>query len=213
RAAGHLPPDFFAPDLPRWMVLDKTDVPHAASRIEDALRRVVDQPDPPLPQDIDDLVDCLAGTAIPQQDLLADLNEREAACDLLTRDQADVLDRLVYLPRVEIRGGAGSGKTWLAVEKARRLAAEGRRVALMCYSRGLAEFLRRRVEMLPKRQRPAYVGTFHYLGIGWGGAEGSDDDSRYWEEVLPAAMVKLAGALPEGERFDAVVVDEGQDFA
>ena len=211
--ATTLPPDFLAPDLPRWMVLDKTDVPHAASRIEDALRRVVDQPEPPLSQDVNDLVDCLAGTAIPQQDLLADLAEREAACDLLTRDQADVLDKLVYLPRVEIRGGAGSGKTWLAVEKARRLAAEGQRVALMCYSRGLAEFLKRRVEKLPKRQRPAYVGTFHNLGIGWGVEPGSDDNSQYWEEFLPGEMVAIAGGLPEGERFDAIVIDEAQDFA
>ena len=37
---------------------------------------------------------CLAGVAIPQQDLVADLAEREAACDLLTQDQASVLDRL-----------------------------------------------------------------------------------------------------------------------
>jgi superfamily I DNA/RNA helicase len=114
---------------------------------------------------------------------------------------------------VEIRGGAGSGKTWLAVEKARRLAAEGQRVALMCYSRGLAEFLKRRVEKLPKRQRPAYVGTFHNLGIGWGVEPGSDDDSGYWEEFLPAEMIELAAALPEDRRFDAIVIDEGQDFA
>ena len=166
--ATTLPQDFFAADLPRWMVLDKTDVPYAASRIEDALRRVVDQPEPPLPQDVDDLVDCLAGTAIPQQDLVADLAEREAACDLLTRDQADVLDRLVYLPRVEIRGGAGSGKTWLAVEKARRLAAEGKKVALMCYSRGLAEFLVRRVEHAATPRAPRLRGDVpqprHRLG-------------------------------------------------
>jgi hypothetical protein len=211
--ATTLPPDFFVPDLPRWMVLDKTDVPHAASRIEDALRRVVDQPDPPLPQDVDDLVDCLAGAAIPQQDLLAELAEREAASDLLTRDQADVLDRLVYLPRVEIRGGAGSGKTWLAVEKARRLAAEGKKVALMCYSRGLAEFLVRRVGTLRRRERPAYVGTFHNLGIGWGVPPGSDDDSAYWEEFLPTRMESLAQELPKNERFDAIVIDEAQDFA
>ncbi|RBY91055.1 NERD domain-containing protein [Blastococcus sp. TF02A-30] len=211
--ATTLPDDFFAPDLPRWMVLDKTDLPFAASRVEEALRKVVDQPDPPLPQDVDDLVDCLAGTTIPQQDLLADLAEREAACDLLTRDQARVLDQLALLPRVEIRGGAGSGKTWLAVEKARRLAAEGKRVALMCYSRGLAEFLVRRVSTLRRRERPAYVGTFHNLGIGWGVPPGSDDDSGYWEEFLPAEMVSIAQGLPEGERFDAIVIDEAQDFA
>ncbi|TKJ28325.1 NERD domain-containing protein [Blastococcus sp. CCUG 61487] len=211
--ATTLPADFVAPGLARWMALDVTDVPHAAARIRAALEKVRDEPDPPTTEDVEELVDCLAGTAIPQQHLLAELAEREAACDLLTRDQAKVLDLLGEYSRVEIRGGAGSGKTWLAVEKARRLAAEGQRVALMCYSRGLAEFLKRRVEKLPKRQRPAYVGTFHYLGIDWGVPAGSDDDSRYWEEFLPAEMVKLAGALPEEQRFDAIVIDEGQDFA
>ena len=211
--ATTLPGDFRAPGLARWMAIDTTDLPHAAARIKAALDRVRDEPEPPTAEDVEALVDCLAGTAIPQQHLLAQLAEREAACDLLTRDQGKVLDLLAEHSRVEIRGGAGSGKTWLAVEKARRLAADGQRVALMCYSRGLAEFLKRRVETLPKRQRPAYVGTFHNLGIGWGVEPGKDDDSRYWEEVLPAQMVSLAAELPEGERFDAIVIDEGQDFA
>ncbi|MGY1601650.1 NERD domain-containing protein [Geodermatophilus sp. SYSU D00815] len=211
--ATTLPEAFRAPGLARWMAIDRTDVPHAATRIRTALEKVRDEPEPPLVEDVEDLVDCLAGTAIPQQHLLAELAEREAACDLLTRDQAKVLDVLEAFPRVEIQGGAGSGKTWLAVEKARRLAADGRRVALMCYSRGLAEFLARRVEKLPKRQRPDYVGTFHYLGIGWGVPEGSDDDSPYWEEFLPARMVSLAADLPDERKFDAIVVDEGQDFA
>ncbi|MGY1753822.1 NERD domain-containing protein [Blastococcus sp. SYSU D01042] len=211
--ATTLPGDFIAPGLARWMALDVTDVPHTAARIRAALEKVRDEPEPPTADDVEELVDCLAGTAIPQQHLLAELAEREAACELLTQDQAKVLDLLSEYARVEIRGGAGSGKTWLAVEKARRLAADGQRVALMCYSRGLAEFLRRRVEKKHKRQRPAYVGTFHNLGIDWGVPPGSDDDSRYWEEFLPAEMVKLAGALPEEQRFDAVVIDEGQDFA
>ena len=34
---------------------------------------------------------------------------------------------------------------WLAVEQARRLSREGKRVALTCYSRGLAAWLERRV--------------------------------------------------------------------
>jgi len=39
----------------------------------------------------------------------------------LTQEQAAVLDAIRLLPRVEVRGGAGSGKTWLAIEQARRL--------------------------------------------------------------------------------------------
>ncbi|MGY1669445.1 NERD domain-containing protein [Geodermatophilus sp. SYSU D00710] len=208
-----VPDGFAAPDAPRWMVIDRTDLAEAAARVASALRRCETDIEPPTAEDVEVFVDCLAGVGIPQQDLLAQLHEREAECDLLTRDQARVLDLLEGNRRVEIRGGAGSGKTWLALEKARRLAVAGERVAVMCYSRGLAEFLRRRVATWRPRERPAYVGTFHGLGIDWGVPAGTDDDSGYWEHRLPEQMVSLAGALPEEERFDAVVIDEAQDFA
>ena len=211
--ATTLPHDFAAPEAPRWMVLDSTDLPQAAARVAGALRQWESDVEPPTVADVEALVECLAGVGIPQQDLLAQLHEREAECDLLTRDQARVLDLLRSNRRVEVRGGAGSGKTWLALEKARRLTVEGGQVAVMCYSRGLAEYLRRRVATWRPKERPAYVGTFHGLGIDWGVTAGSDDNSAYWEEYLPARMVELAAGLPEGERFDAIVIDEAQDFA
>jgi superfamily I DNA/RNA helicase len=115
--------------------------------------------------------------------------------------------------RVEVRGGAGSGKTWLAVEQARRLAKQGKRVGLLCYSRGPTAYLKRRVELLPADQRPAYVGTFHELGVMWGAPKGLDDDSDYWENRLPLKMRQVAAHLLDAERFDAFIVDEAQDFS
>lgn len=133
--------------------------------------------------------------------------------DLLTERQAAVLGYIRSMNRVEVRGGAGSGKTWLAVEKARRLTASGQRVGLLAYSRGLTTYLRRRIEDLDRKYRPAYVDTFHSLGLAWGAAPGRDDDSGYWEDRLPQQMVDLARTLPVEQRFDAFVVDEGQDFS
>jgi ATP:corrinoid adenosyltransferase len=211
--ATDLPADFSAPDAPRWMVLDHADLRQAGARIASALRQVEHDTEPPSEAEVAQLVDCLVGVGIPQQELIANLHEREAECDLLTHEQAKVLDMLADNPRVEVRGGAGSGKTWLALEKARRMTAAGQRVALMCYSRGLAEYLKRRVAGWPEKQQPAYVGTFHNLGIRWGVAQGSDDDSPYWEEYLPEKMASLAEALAEGDRFDGIVIDEAQDFA
>ena len=208
-----LPDGFVAPDAPRWAVIDKAELAVSAGRIASALRRAENQPEPPTVEDVELLVDCLVGTLIPQADLVARLGEREAAVELLTREQARLLDFLETHDRVEIRGGAGSGKTWLAVEKARRLTAAGQRVALLCYSRGLAEFLRRRVAAEPNpRRRPAYVGEFHELGIAWGAERGDDDNSPYWEQDLPQQMVERAAQLPDAELFDAVVIDEAQDF-
>ena len=86
-------------------------------------------------------------------------------------------------------------------------------MGLLCYSRGLSAYLRRRVELLPVDERPAYVGEFHALGVAWGAPGGRDDDSDYWERRLPEQMTALARHLQDSERFDAFVVDEGQDFA
>ena len=55
--------------------------------------------------------------------------------------------------------------------------------------------------------------TYHSLGSRWGEPVPDDAGPSYWEDVLPARMLKLAHGLPAEERFDALVVDEAQDFA
>jgi hypothetical protein len=143
----------------------------------------------------------------------------EDAADALTQHQSVILDATRLLNRVEVRGGAGSGKTFLAMEQARRLAQRGERVALVCYSHGLASYLERIAATWPRRQQPAYVGEFHALGVQWGAPEGPDEALRneetvkFWEQDLPLQMANLAAGLEPGHRFDAVVVDEAQDFA
>lgn len=145
--------------------------------------------------------------------------EHEQAADALTEHQAVILDAIQLLYRVEVRGGAGSGKTFLAMEQARRLAAEGQRVALVCYSHGLASYLERLTATWPDAQRPEYVGEFHALGVRWGAPEGPDESVRtdetvkFWEHDLPLQMAELAAELDPREKFDAVVIDEAQDFA
>lgn len=211
--AGGLDVDFHTPDAPRWLVLDRTDLPHVAERIASALRSGGAQPAPPTQADVRQLVDCLAGAAVPQRDLLMRLGEREDTFELISEEQARVLDLTSDQGRVEIRGGAGSGKTWLAIELARRLATSGRSVAVMCSSPGLAEFLSRRTDLLARGQRPTYVGTFHGLGLRWGVEPPSEDDVDYWERTLPNEMASFAAGLLYSERFDSIVIDEAEDFA
>lgn len=205
--------DYDLPDLPRWMMLDRTDLQRLVPRLKEAFTRQQNENPAPDAADVALAWSLLGGRGLPQKSLLSELAEREDQVDLLTAPQAVLLDSLAAHRRMEVRGGAGSGKTWLAVEKVRRLARDGERVALICYSRGLATYLRRRVAQLPAKERPAYVGTFHEMGQSWGAPQGADDDSDFWETRLPAAMAGLAAALPPQERFDSVVVDEAQDFA
>ena len=214
-----LPQDFALPDCPRWKVVDRTELPQLAVR----LRGVLDeqQLERPLLNDdgIEQLQTALGGRGLPQRDVVARALENEDAADILTEHQAVILDAIRLLNRVEVRGGAGSGKTFLAVEQARRLAARGQRVALVCYSHGLASYLKRITARWPRRQRPGYVGEFHTLGIQWGAPKGPDESERneqashFWEYELPQQMAQLAASLEPGHKFDAVVVDEAQDFA
>jgi hypothetical protein len=90
---------------------------------------------------------------------------------------------------------------------------------LVCYSHGLASYLKRITGTWKRRQQPGYVGEFHQLGIQWGAPEGADESERtqevsqFFEHDLPAQMEQLAADLADGQRFDAIVIDEAQDFA
>ena len=214
-----LPTGFELPDCPRWKVIDRTDIPNLADRLREVLIR--QELDRPLLEraGIEQLRTVLAGRGLPQRDVVARALADEDAADALTEQQAVILDAIRLLNRVEVRGSAGSGKTYLAMAQARRLAADGQRVALVCYSHGLASYLRRITATWPRRQQPGYVGEFHSLGLAWGAARGPDESVRtaasvqFWEHELPDQMAELARGLDPGQRFDAVVIDEAQDFA
>jgi hypothetical protein len=211
--------DFELPDCPRWKVIDRNDLSHLVDRLREVLVR--QEIDRPLlnQQGIKQIATALSGRGLPQRDVVARALANGDAADALTEHQAVILDAIRLLNRVEVRGGAGSGKTFLAMEQARRLAQRGQRVALVCYSHGLASYLERIASEWPRRQRPAYVGEFHALGVRWGAPEGPDESLRteetvqFWEHDLPLQMADFAAQLEPGHRFDSVVVDEAQDFA
>ncbi len=216
---SHIAAEFGLPECPRWKVVDRDELSGLAGR----LKAVVTQQELNRPlldgNGIGQLRTALGGRGLPQRDVVARALENENAADVLTDRQAVILDAAQLLNRVEVRGGAGSGKTFMATEQARRLAAAGKRVALVCYSHGLASYLKRITATWSPRQRPDYVGEFHALGIEWGAREAPDENERstetseFFERELPAQMEELAANLPDGKRFDAIVIDEAQDFA
>ncbi len=198
-----------AHDFPEAQVVDRGELPQLAARLMAAVQAGAGHE--PLTTEA---CEHLCATLMPAMQTAADpaaAAEAEEVGDSLSADLADRVAEWRYFPRLKVIGGAGTGKTWLAMAQARRLAAEGQRVALVCYSRGLAAFLQR--EAATWRKPPAYVGGFHELATHWGGpAPEQGRPSSYWEEELPRALGELASGLTDAQRFDAVVVDEGQDF-
>lgn len=210
--------DFATPDCPRWAIHGREDMPDLAHRLRDVATRQESGHRVPTPDDIALICEIVRGRHLPTPDVVAEAGERETIADRLTQEQATLLKVTRLLHRVEVRGGAGSGKTVLALTQAKDLTRGGngrptQRVALLCYSIGLAAYLKRQVAALPRNHRPAFVGRFHELGMAWGAPDGDRTNSDFWEVSLPGLMSDLAGGLQEKDRFDAIVVDEAQDFA
>ncbi len=210
--------DFSVLELPRWALHDRDDQASLADRVEDATQRVGRNRRRPTAEDVELIVEILAGRHHSSYDVNADAVERAAEADRLTQEQATILQVTRLLRRVEVRGGAGSGKTVLALQQAKELTRgrsdrKAERVALLCYSIGLAEYLKRVVATWPRNHRPAFVGTYEEFGRQWGAPTGDREDSEFWEEELPREMARLAAGLPDGKRYDSVIVDEAQDFA
>lgn len=211
--------DFAVPELPRWALHDRDEQDVLAERVRDNGWGLAHDHPTPNHDDIELIAEILAGRHHTAYDVNAEAAERAAEADRLTQEQAAILQVTRLLRRVEVRGGAGSGKTVLALQQAKELS-RGRsgerapeRVALLCYSIGLAEHFKRETGTWPRRHRPAFVGTFEEFGRQWGAPTGSREDSDFWERELPARMAELAAELPPGQRYDSVIVDEAQDFA
>jgi hypothetical protein len=130
----------------------------------------------------------------------------------LTEQQRGVLRGLEENSRLWVRGGAGTGKTLLATDEARRLAAEGKTVLYLCFNKRLA---RLQAEAL---QDFANVRCVHLHGLmaqlvhsGGGRPQRPDvDDDYYFTTWLPERALEVA--LSEELVFDALVIDEGQDL-
>ena len=131
----------------------------------------------------------------------------------LTQEQYDVLDGLAHVPRGWVRGGPGTGKTLLATELARRFAAQGLDVLLVCFNGPLAGFLGDTAGTAPG----VTTSTFHDLCRRRAREAGFDAEVEAahhaqdgYDHGLPDLLLRAAERLEA--RHDVIVVDEAQDF-
>lgn len=112
--------------------------------------------------------------------LNASTRDVETRIARLTEDQLRLIDVVEANSRVVCYGGAGTGKTLLAIELAKRWGASGTTTALACHSPWLKSFLERKVV-------PGLTVTL-------------------------ADSIHVAARRAGIDKFDALIVDEGQDI-
>lgn len=136
----------------------------------------------------------------------------------LTNEQIRASRRLAANPRTVVRGSAGTGKSVIAVEQAKQLSGEGRRVIMLCFNHLLAGHVRNGLAG-DKRAGNLEVWHVHALYrqiIASAGLLGpleleDPDHPEFFSKRFPEIAVEaLCERAPEP--WDVLVVDEAQDL-
>jgi hypothetical protein len=150
-----------------------------------------------------------------------------------TNEQFERLDDIESNERVLMLGEAGTGKTFLSIEHAVRLANQGKKVGLFCYNDNIGDWLKTR---FTDGNGPVYAGNIHkfmYSHIEKAGIkiileDGTDflsameknkgsaipeklvGNDEFWEKYIPDKTLEALKKLPM--KFDKIIVDEVQDL-
>jgi len=137
----------------------------------------------------------------------------------LTDLQCRLLRAVPGKKRALFRGYAGTGKTQLLMENARRFAAGGARVLVVCYNQPLAVHLTMwaRSAALPAGGSIT-VRNFHGLCEDFAKRAEIDyevpaqvrEQQQFYDDIAPMLLENALKSVRD--RFDCVLVDEGQDF-
>ena len=206
-------PGDMGPDLPRDVILDRSDFGRLRDAVDRLFRRGIGDGRPLPEAGADAFVATLVERYPPASRLALQFREENQELLRLTDEQMRLLNSLAAHDRAAIAGAAGTGKTVLAMEKARRLALAGQRVLVLCFNVPLARELAAGADGFA-------VETFHAFcrrlarqaGLRFETPKQGRGAARFWGEEAPMLLLDALQQLPADVRYDAIVVDEGQDF-
>lgn len=142
-----------------------------------------------------------------------------------TAIQEMLMESITRNPRMRIEGVAGSGKSLLVQWETRRLVNEGKRVAVLCYNDLLAEQMQQNFRDMGFDDAQVVATCFHKIaakyvrlakikGLARKEPEEASARAEYFASMPAyfAEALKLLRGKKNSRFFDALVIDEGQDF-
>jgi len=205
---AEIPTTYSRPSIPRGLINDQEDLFNLGDRI---MKTLSSHHFRPTALELSGVLSALNVVLASHKSFIEKGIEREKEVLELTEQQFAILDLCIATLKFSILGSAGCGKTYIAIEQARRRAIAGDRVLFICYNYGLSEYIRRRFEDFAQKEQLT-IGTLHSLGNKLGMTSERGEGDGYWDSVLPDQLVEHLNNLPNELRFDTVIIDEAQDF-
>lgn len=167
------------------------------------------------PDQVETLMKCCVPVQRRHPDARQEIARREEEIERVLREQQRPVLQLAALnSRLVVSGAAGTGKTLIAMEVARRAAEKGRRVALLCFNQLVGDWMRRRMDLVTPAIPNLVVGRVIRVMAEITDVEIPDKPSPdFWENELPQ---RIEERLTDPDfkataAFDFLVLDEAQD--
>lgn len=203
---GMVPKEGLGPDAPASIVMSKPELLDPST----AIKRLGAPDQVPVPRErLERFVRAVRPTVELSSGDGGVLQAVSRQLDATTRAVMAAVRNLDSQQRVLVTGGAGTGKTWLAIDWAKRAVERGERTLVVCFNKPIGEFLHRRL-----RTTPATVGTYHDVVVRLlephGFRVGENPGPEYWDTIPTASLAYHADKI--GQPFDTLIIDEGQDI-
>jgi len=156
-----------------------------------------------------ELADSLVGSFTAEQTPDDRRKDRRFVQQRMLDEQITYLDLVDTNEHIFFDGGAGTGKSFLLIESAKRLAKQGKRVLVTCWNYMMAEEL-----SLYASHPNIVVKDLNQLMLEITGQRNPKNaDTRWFRHELPAEVLKRLEVNPGLREYDAICVDEFQDVA
>lgn len=163
----------------------------------------------PYPQQCDQIADYLRGDFEKHEEAKSIVERNLDELDRFTKEQFDALDSMEANDRIIFSGAAGTGKTYLALEAAKRADLHGKKALFVCFNKNLADWLKEKNKVLKNVE----ITTIHSLMMKLAGVSVSEDTPYFWEQTLPEqAQAAIINSSTNILQYDLLIIDEGQDL-